>query len=81
MQMRTRPNAARPVACRTPGCGRTVTGKGYVCITCAPPTCATCGLPLLPNAQGWFCSYACDTTERGSRVVDKLVAGLRRLLP
>jgi hypothetical protein len=40
-----------------------------------PGECAVCGTKVA--GKGWFCSYACDTTERLSRVAHKLVLVLR----
>lgn len=66
--------------CRTPGCGRRVWSRGYLCPKCREqPSCATCGVKLGPLDGGYFCSLTCNWTERVSRVVHRLVDGLRRL--
>lgn len=39
--------------------------------------CAVCARPI--RGAGYFCSAWCDWGERASRVVEKLVRGLRRL--
>lgn len=42
-----------------------------------PVECAACGRPF--TGRGYFCSESCDANERDSRVVDRLVTGLRAM--
>lgn len=68
--------------CSVAACGRTVKGKGYCCTVHAEPRVARCAVCSEPtDGDGYFCSLACDAAERASRVVHKLVDGLRRLAP